>query len=219
VCKQKWDITSLVELPDTWQEYWSSRPSKFRRNIDRLQRRMAEQGKIEFVRSRDVEHWDHYDACVSLATRSWQGDDGDPTSLCHGDFAEYFRAAHSAAAGLGAADICLLYFDGQPIAFAYLHCWNGNVYGMRKGFDPQFASLSPGLVLQKLMLEDGHRRGDRLCDLGTGDEQTKAPWRTSARASYRFTYFPPMDLRAQLLWWNRWIRRQLRGERDIACST
>jgi CelD/BcsL family acetyltransferase involved in cellulose biosynthesis len=180
---------------------------------------MAEQGKIEFVRSRAGERWDLYDACVSLAARSWQGDHGDATSLCHGDFARYFRATHAAAAGLGAADICLLYFDGQAAAFAYTYCWNGNVYGMRKGFDPRFASLSPGLLLQKLMLEDGHRRGDRLYDLGTGDPASKAPWRTSARASYRFTFFPPTVLRAQLLWWNRWLRRRLRGERDIACST
>jgi CelD/BcsL family acetyltransferase involved in cellulose biosynthesis len=218
-CKQKWDITSLVELPDTWQQYWSSRPSKFRRNIDRLQRRMAEQGKIEFVRSRVGERWDLYDACVSLAARSWQGDRGDATSLCHGDFARYFRATHAAAAELGAADICLLYCDGQAVAFAYTYSWNGNVYGTRKGFDPRFARLSPGIVLQKLMLQDGHRRGDRFYDLGTGDHDTKAPWRTSVRASYRFTFFPSTVLRAQLLRWNRWLRQRLRGERDIACST
>ncbi len=232
-CRQKWDVTSLIELPDSWQEYWLSRSSKFRRNIDRLQRRIAEHGKIGFVRWRDVGQvsnlpeerqignlpHDLYDTCVSLAARSWQGDHGDETSLCHGEFGRCFRAAHAAAADLGAADICLLYVDGQAAAFIYTYCWNGSIYALRKGFDPRFAALSPGLVLQKLMLEDGHGRGDRLYDFGTGDQHSKTHWRTSVRAIYRFTHFPATVLRAQLLWWNRWLRRQFRGERDVACSS
>ncbi len=216
---QKWDLVSLIELPDTWHEYWFGRQPKFRREVDRVQRRMIEQGRTEFVRSRMDERCDLYDACVSLAARSWQGDHGDKTSLCHGQYGDFFRAAHAAAAEYGAADINLLYFEGQTVAFCYNYSWNGTVYALRKGFDPRFARLSPGLVLQKLMLEDGHRRGDRLYDFGTGDHHSKAAWRTSVHANYRFTYFPATVLRAQLLWWNRWLRGRLRGERDIACST
>jgi CelD/BcsL family acetyltransferase involved in cellulose biosynthesis len=238
---QIWDQTSLVELPDAWQDYWHGREPKFRKNIDRLQQRMAAQGKVELLRYRgrgvgqvanlserqqigNLLH-DPYDACVAIARCSWQGNGvpaqrvADKTNLCHGVVGEFFRAAHAAAAEFGAADINLLLFDGQPAAFAYNYCWKGAVYGLRKGFDPRFASLRPGLVLQKLMLEDGHRRGDRLYDLGTGDQATKSPWRTSVRSSYRFTFFPALVFRAQLLRWNRWLRRQLRGDRDIACST
>ena len=51
-CGQKWDRTSLVELPENWPAYWQGREAKFRKNIDRLQRRMAEQGKVELVRYR-----------------------------------------------------------------------------------------------------------------------------------------------------------------------
>jgi len=246
-CRQIWERTSLAELPDTWEEYWLGREPKFRRNIDRLQQRMAEQGKVELVRtgwstgfsrnevrstgfSRNTSslppeggttsvRWDLYDTCVELAERSWQGDGRDRTNLCHGNFGDFFRAAHAAAADLAATDINLLFFDGHPAAFAYNYCWNGAVYGLRKGFDPRFAKLRPGLVLQKLMLEDGHRRGDRFYDLGTGNLPSKLPWRTSVRASYRFTFFPALVFRAQLLRWNRWLRQRLHGDRDIACST
>ena len=201
-CGQKWDRTSLVELPKSFPEYWQGREAKFRKNIARLEQRMAAQGKVKLIRCRaetngdgDACRWDAYNACVTLAKRSWQGGRGDPTSLCHDVFRDFFRDAHAAATELGATDVNLLCFSGRPVAFAYNYCWKGAVYGLRKGFDPQFAQLRPGLVLQKLMLEDGHRRGDRLYDLGTGDQQAKAAWRTSVRTSYRFTYFPALALR------------------------
>ncbi|MGA2253232.1 MAG: GNAT family N-acetyltransferase [Thermoguttaceae bacterium] len=225
-CGQKWDRTSLVELPENWPAYWEGREAKFRKNIDRLQRRMAKQGKMELVRYRpepalDGEadsRWDLFDACVTLARRSWQGERGDKTNLCHAEVSGFFRDAHRAAARLGAVDACLLYFNDDPAAFIYNYRWHGAVYGLRRGFDPRFKHLRPGLVLQKMMLEDGYRRGDRCYDLGTGSHDTKQAWRTSLRTSYRFTFFPTLVFRAQLLWWNRWLRRRLHGEHDIACS-
>ena len=226
-CGQKWDQASLVELPDAWNAYWQDREAKFRKNIDRLERRMAEQGKMELVRFRpepacggEVDpRWDIYDACVAIARRSWQGESGDRTNLCHDEVSAFFRDAHAAAVGLGAVDCNLLCFNGEPTAFAYNYHWQGTVHGLRRGFDPRFKHLRSGLVLQKLMLEDGHRRGDRCYDLGTGSHDTKQAWRTSVKSSYRFTFFPTLAWRAQLLRCNRWLRRQLRGAQDIACSS
>jgi CelD/BcsL family acetyltransferase involved in cellulose biosynthesis len=224
--KQKWDRTSLVELPDCWETYWRGRDAKFRRNVDRLERRMRDLGKLELVRHRPAPavggevdpRWDLYDTCVELAARSWQGVDGDRTNLCHEEVAGYFRDAHLAAARLGAVDLNLLYFNGEPAAFLYNYCWQGAVYGLRRGYDPNFRSLWTGLVHQKLMLEDGLRRGDRLYDLGPGSQHLKEAWQTRTQTSYRFTFFSALALRAQLLRWNRWLRRRLRGECDFACS-
>ena len=108
-CRQQWDRTSLVELPATWQGYWQSREPKFRKNIDRLEQRIAEQGKMEQIRFRPAPaggneidpRWDLYDTCVALAQRSWQGVDGDKTNLCHAEVSGFFRDAHAAAARLG----------------------------------------------------------------------------------------------------------------------
>lgn len=224
---QKWDRTSQVELPETWGEYWQGREAKFCKNIDRLERHMAEQGKMELVRYRpepacggEVDpRWDLYDTCVALAQRSWQGDGGDKTNLCHAEVGGFLRDAHAAAARLGAVDLNLLYFNDEPAAFIYNYRWHAAVYGLRRGFDPQFKHLRPGLVLQKMMLEDGQRRGDRSYDLGTGSHDIKRAWRTSVQTSYRFTFFPALVFRAQLLCWNRWLRRRLYGDHDIACSS
>ena len=224
--RQKWDRSSHIELSDTWQAYWQGRAAAFRRNIERLERRIAQQGKAELVRYRSEgdrggkvdPRWDLYDTCVALARRSWQGESGDKTNLCHARYEEFFREAHWSAAGIGAANLCLLYVNDEPAAFTYNYQWRGAVYGLRRGFDPRFKLLRPGLVLQKMMLEDGHRRGDRSYDLGTGSHESKLAWRTSVRTNYRFTFFPALVFRAQLLRWNRWLRRRLRGEHDVACT-
>ena len=226
-CGQKWDRTSRIELPETWPAYWQGREAKFRKNIDRLQRRMAEQGKMELVRYRpqpacgdEVDpRWDLYDTCVALAQRSWQGHSGDKTNLCHAEVGGFLHDAHRAAARLDAVDLSLLYFNDEPAAFMYNYRWHDALYGLRRGFDPRFKHLRPGLVLQKMMLEDGHHRGDRFYDLGTGSHDAKQAWRTGVQTSYRFTFFPALVLRAQLLWWNRWLRYRLHGDHDVACSS
>jgi CelD/BcsL family acetyltransferase involved in cellulose biosynthesis len=225
-CMQKWNRASLVELPDSWESYWGARENKFRRNVDRLERRIAGEAKVELVRYRpqpasggDVDpRWDLYDACVGLAGRSWQGLDGDRTNLCHSEVSGFLRDAHSAAARLHAVDLNLLRVNDELAAFMYNYRWHGAVHGLRRGYDPKFRHLKVGLVLQKMMLEDGSHRGDQTYDLGTGSHDNKAPWRTKLQTSYRCTFFSAAVLRAQLLWCNRWLRRQLRGENDIACS-
>ena len=134
--------------------------------------------------------WDLYDTCVALALRSWQGESGDKTNLCHAEVGGFLRDAHAAAARLGAVDLNLLYCNDAPAAFMYGYHWQDTVYGLRRGFDPQFKHQGPGQILQKMVLEDGHRRGDRYYDLGAGSHDTKQAWRTSIQTSYRFTFFP-----------------------------
>ncbi len=222
---QKWDRTSLVEFSGDWNAYWKSRDGKFRRNIERTQRAMREQGRLELMRYRPAAsngncdpRWDVYEQCVALAQCSWQAESDDKTSMCHAEMAGYFRDAHRAASRLGAADMNVLCLDDRPIAFAYCYHWRGAVIGLRMGFDPHVAQLSPGLVLQKMMLEESCRRGDSSFDLGTGSQDIKRHWRTSLVPSYRISHFPADILRAQLLRLNRWLRQRFKGENDFACS-
>ena len=68
-----------------WQDYWSGRDKKWRHNIERCGRRLAEQGEVTFQRYRPEgagrgdgdPRWDLYDACVEIARRSWQSSGGE----------------------------------------------------------------------------------------------------------------------------------------------
>ena len=88
----------------------------------------------------------------------------------------------------------LLLLDGRPVAFAYNYVYQGSIYGLRKGFDPEFAAVRPGLVLDRMMVEDDFRRGDQLHDLGVGSLAIKRPWQTAVATSYRCHALPAGDL-------------------------
>ena len=216
---QVWDVAPRIELKTTWSEYWASREKKWRHNVERCGRRLAELGKVAFVRYRpdgaaggDGEPcWDLYDACVELARRSWQSAVDDGTTLCSEEIRQYLRDTHEAAARTGSVDMNLLFLDDRPIAFVYNYVLDGRIYGLRKGFDPEFSAVRPGLWLDARMVEDSFRRGDRCYDLGVGSLEVKRPWQTSLAASYRFTHFPATVSRVQLLRLKRWLAARLRG--------
>jgi len=222
---QAWAQAPMVELTGSWQEYWQGRPKKFRHNVERCRRRLAERGKLELVRYRpagsaygdDGPRWDLYDACLRIAKCSWQGASTDGTTLCHACVCDYLRETHLAAVRAGAADLCLLKLDGRPIAFIYHYRYQGRVYGLRKGHAREFACLGPGIVLQQMVLEDSFRRGDSLYDMGVGSLGVKRHWQTTVATSYRYTHFPLSSPRTQLLRMKRWLVERFAGP-QVACA-
>jgi len=222
---QAWALAPTIELTGSWREYWRSRPKKFRHNVERCRRRLTELGELALVRYRpegtafgdDDPRWDLYGACVRVARCSWQGSSTDGTTLCHTCVCEYLRDAHLSAVRAGAADLCLLTLDGRPIAFIYHYQYQGRVYGLRKGHDPEFACMGPGVVLQQMVLEDSFRRGDRLYDMGAGSLGAKRHWQTAMSTSYRYTHFPLASARSQLLRTKRWLVERFAGP-QVACG-
>ena len=212
--KQPWMQGSVVDLPETWDEYWNARPRRWRENVRRCRRRLADQGEVEYVRYRpegiaydDADaRWDLFDACIAIAKKSWQSESATGNTLCSGEFESFLRDVHEVAVRSGAVDVNLVLVDGRPVAFAYNYHMNGHVFGLRKGYDPEFRAGSPGVVLDHLMLEDGHARGDVHYDLGVGALEAKRYWITSEATSYRMTHFRSNVARAQALRLKRWYQ-------------
>lgn len=222
---QAWDRTAMVDCEIGWEAYWQGRAKKWRHDVDRVTRRLAHQGQLTLVRYRPEgaacgdgdPRWDLYDSCLELAQRSWQGTATDGTTLCHPEVQQYLRDTHAIAARVGAVDLNLLVVDGRPVAFTYNYHYDGRIYGLRKGFDPEWAPLRVGTVLQRMMIEDSFRRGDRTIDLGVGSLKSKQAWQTSLATSFRYTHFPLSVPLAQVMWVRRWIRTRLYGDQDLAC--
>ena len=209
---------AMVEMDGDWPAYWKSRDTRFRKNVDRSRRKLAERGRIEYLRYRPagvarddaLPRWDLYDTCQRLAAASWQGSSRSGNTLSHASVCDYLRDAHVAAVDAGAADINLLYVDARPAAFAYCYHFQGQVSGLRMGYDSSAAQEGAGSVLTAYMLEDSFRRGDRLFDLGVDYLGVKRHWLTALETPYTYTHFAPVP-RGQVLRAGRWMRRRWQG--------
>lgn len=209
----EWDRTCLLDLPATWDSYFSTLTSKFRNNVRRAEKRLQQEGAATLERYRPAgaaqgladPRWDLYDECVELAHRSWQGASTDGTTLSHPEVASFFRETHEAAAQRGELDLLILRLEGRAIAFAYNYHVAGAVYGLRSGYDPGFADCGAGTVLMAWMLRDGIQRGDRRYDLGVATKEIKMRWNPRLARLGRLTHYPAASPRAQALAWkHRW---------------
>lgn len=207
--EQPWATGAMIDLARAgdWQAYWASRSGKWRNNVRRNEKRLLQHGPLRFVRYRpegaaygdDDPRWDYYQVCEDLASRSWQADSNCGTTLTHASIQAYLRDTHAAATSVGASEINLLYVGERPVAFNYCYHYRGNLFGLRMGYDPDFANAGPGSVLFCRMLEDSFVRGDSQLDLGTNYLQCKRPWMTHEVTSYRYRHIPTGWSRVQLI--------------------
>jgi CelD/BcsL family acetyltransferase involved in cellulose biosynthesis len=208
-----WKETAIVDFDGDWSEYLAGRTTRFRNNLRRAQRRTQALGAVEFIRYRprgaeageSDPRWDLYDACVELAERSWQGASSDGTTLSHESVRSFLRETHALASRLGMVDLNLLLVNGRPAAFGYNYHHRGAVFGLRAGYDGELTQSGVGVVLYGLMFQDSFARGDKLFDLGPGSLESKRRWITRTASSYRFTHYPLIAPRAQLLRVKHWL--------------
>jgi len=217
VSVEAWQTAALIDLSALadWEGYWASRTSRWRNNVRRSEKKLAETGRVTYLRYRprgiaqaDADpRWDWYDQCERIAEASWQGHSSTGTTLTHEAIRPFLRDCHLVAAEAGALDLNLLLLDGRPVAFNYAYQLGGYVFGLRTGYDPQATSEGAGSVLQARMIEDCFARGDHTYDLGTDYLEAKRYWLTETRSSYRYTHFSAGAPWAQLVRAKRGVQR------------
>jgi len=214
--KSAYQQASIVRMDHDWDHYLASKSSKWRTELRRQLRVVERAGDVEFVRYRPAgvcqgdgdPRWDLFDACRELAAVSWQGQSTTGNTLSHEPYDRFLRDCHQASAKLGMLDVSLLKLDGRPVAFAYNYHYDGNVYGLRMGYDPRLSNHGLGKALLARTLQDSFARGDRQYDLGVGEYEFKRRFRTDVETSYRYTCYPRLALRSQSVRFSQWLKQR-----------
>lgn len=189
-----------------WNAYLLSRTKKVRHEIRRQRRQLERQGTVEFSRYRPEPlrcgdgnpHWDAYEQCLKIAQKSWQATSRNGNTLCHGDVAKFLIDAHESASRVGMVDLSLLTVGGKPAAYYYAYHYNGQIFGLRTGFDPSIPG-GAGAVLLNQLIEDSFARGDQRLDLGVGPEAYKRRLRTTVETSSQLSHIARHAWRPQAL--------------------
>lgn len=86
----------------------------------------------------------------------------------------------------------ILYLDGRPIAYLFCPIVEGALFYEYVGYDPECRHLSPGTVLQYLVLEKLMSQGGcRIFDFTEGQSQHKAFFSTHSVLCANIFYFRP----------------------------
>ncbi|MEL7737113.1 GNAT family N-acetyltransferase [Citromicrobium bathyomarinum] len=144
--------------------FTQSLSTKKRKELRRQERRLAEYGTLEVVRTTDpvqVPGW--ADDYLALEAASWKSRAGSALadSPAH---AQFFRNSLSGAAAQGRFEGLALHLDGRPIAMLATFLTPPGAFSFKTVYDESFARYSPGVLLQKENLDLLARDDIAWCD-------------------------------------------------------
>jgi CelD/BcsL family acetyltransferase involved in cellulose biosynthesis len=161
----------VLDLPESWDEYLGTLPSKHRHELQRKIRRLrrdAPDARVSVVRRRrelETRFGDFFD----LHRRSRVGKE----RFMDARMERFFRRVVGELADFGNAALWFLDLPQGPAAGFVVIEWDGTVGLYNSGFHPDRAALAPGLVLLAHLVEDAILRGKRRFDFLRGEERYK----------------------------------------------
>ncbi|MCC2113127.1 MAG: GNAT family N-acetyltransferase [Hyphomicrobiales bacterium] len=177
------DLREIVELrrwqraelrcgtdPDTYLHETLSR--RRRSMLDRYRRRLAEEGRLEFVTyDRPSTIVPAFEEFLALETSGWKGAAGSAIAARSAD-QRFFVDAVSRLAGRSACRIDALRLDDRPLAIVVSIVSAGILYTWKIAYDEAFARRSPGSLLlveltRNLLADDRLVAADSLSDPGS----------------------------------------------------
>jgi CelD/BcsL family acetyltransferase involved in cellulose biosynthesis len=202
-----------VQLPSSYEDLLPSLHRKFKANLRRRRKRLAEQGEISVERLAGRELSERQlDECLALERSGWKGGQGSAVSqseATHGFHLELFRTP----VFRDHLSLFLLKLGGQPIAFHYGLTSHGVYSLVLTSYDERFKEFSPGHLLTEEVLEDCISRGLREFDFLGCDLPWKLDWTSDVRP-HHWLYVFRDSLLGRSLWqlkfgWVRSARRRL----------
>lgn len=219
--RQVYQQSSLIEFSgNDWASFFAGLNKKWRHEIRRQERNLARLGEVKFIRHRPDSaasgdgspHWDLFDECLDVSRESWQANVTSGNTICHPGVLPFIKDCHQQAAKLGMVDMAVLRLNGKPLAYQYNYHYQGNIFGLRMGYAREARDLGAGKILLARFLEDSFRRGDKVLDMGIGDFDFKARFRTAVATSYRYSYSPWNSWRSQSVRLSHWLRQSIVGD-------
>jgi CelD/BcsL family acetyltransferase involved in cellulose biosynthesis len=164
------DVSPGIELPSDWEEYVSGLSKKDRHELRRKLRRLersAEVNHVEYCTPEDITA--NLDDFVRLHRMSTP----DKAEFMTDYREEFFRAAVTNLAKVGASRLYFLEIDGERAAtsICFVHGDSQLVYN--SGYDPEQRALSVGLLNHALTIKLAIDNGVRYFDFLRGDESYK----------------------------------------------
>ncbi len=185
-----------VPISGDWNDYEQRLTSKRRSNLRRMRRRLEAQGELALE---VLDGGDRLDELLEegfdIESRGWKGSRGSAI-LSRKETAQFYREVASWAARRGSLRLAFLRLSGRPLAFDYSLEENGVHYLLKTGFDPDYRSFAPGVLIREDMLARAFSLGLTAYEFLGTDAPWKREWTDSYRERWLLQAFAPSPLGA-----------------------
>ena len=164
------DVSLELDLPPTWEEYLGMLSQKQRHEVRRKLRRMREAGEVNY---RIIDDSGDVPDTTDLFLKLFRESKAEKAAFMTVQRESFFRSLAKAMAQARLLRLGILELDALPIAVVMCFDYNNRVYLYNSGYDPQYGSLSVGLVSKILSIKDSIERGRRKFDFLKGAEDYK----------------------------------------------
>jgi len=168
-CKVE-DISLKLDLPPTWQEYLGTLTQKQRHEVRRKLRRFWEAGDVNY---RIVEDSESASQSIALFLRLFRESRQDKAIFLTARMESFFTSLAKAMGQAGLLRLGILELNALPVAAVMCFDYNNTVFLYNNGYDPQYSSLSVGLISKVLCIKDSIERGRGKFDFLKGAEEYK----------------------------------------------
>ncbi len=164
------DVSLELDLPPTWEDYLGILNRKQRHEVRRKLRRLQEKGTVTY---RTIDESDDAAAAVALFLNLFRKSNNEKKTFMTAKMESFFTSLTKAMAQADLLKMGVLELDANPIAVLLCFEYNGIVYLYNNGYDPEYSSLSVGLVSKILSIKDSIERGKKKYDFLKGREAYK----------------------------------------------
>ena len=180
-----------LPLDGTFEDFRAGLAGRFRSEIGRRGRRLAEQGTVEFAFERGGERLDAllHDG-FAIEGSGWKTERGTAIAS-RPETLRFYRDVARWADRRGALVLAFLRLDGRPIAFDMCLVEGGAWYVLKRGFDPELRRFAPGTLLTHAAIERAYDEGLGVYELLGTVERYKLAWTRSLHERVRFQAFSP----------------------------
>ncbi len=170
VVKTQEDISVEMDLPADWETYLESLTSKQRHEVRRKLRRLMDEGNVEF---RFIEGGADIPAVMDTFFRMFVESRQDKAEFMTERMKSFFSLLAESMAEAGLLKLGVLELDSVPLAEILCFDYNNCIYLYNSGYDPEYTSLSAGLLSKVLAIKDSIEHGKKKFDFLKGAETYK----------------------------------------------
>lgn len=165
------DVSFEIGLPSTFEAYLESLTAKQRHEVRRKLRRLTEEGDILF---RFVEKGPGLDSALQTFFHMFVTSRQDKADFLTDAMQRYFRLLTDVMSERGLLKLGVLELDSKPVAEIMCFDYNDCIYLYNSGYDPQYISLSVGLLSKVFAIRNSIENGKKRFDFLKGAEPYKA---------------------------------------------